>query len=144
MIVKTLTANDLLAMRLQVSQAYFGPSVTEAYAREICAAGPAFAGVHGGRVLGAAGLLPQWDGRAIAWALLSESAGSQMLAITRAVKRFLAMQVYRRIDTWAEVDFAPAHRWLELLGFEREARVRAYTPQGADAYLYARINGGKD
>lgn len=139
MIVKPLTANVLLEIQLQASQAYFGPSVTEAYARELCAAGPAFAAVHDGRVLGAAGLLPQWEGRAIAWALLSDAAGPHMLAITRAVKRFLAMQGYGRVETWAEVHFEPAHRWLKMLGFEFEARVRAYTPQGGDACLYGRI-----
>jgi hypothetical protein len=130
----------LSALRLQPTQRYVAPMMTSEYGAALIAAGPAFAGVLGGQtVLAAAGLIMQHSGRAQAWALLSEDSGPQFVSIFRAVERFLELQTIRRIDTWAFSEFAPAHRWLRMLGFRPEGRMRCYCEDGSDAELYARI-----
>ena len=139
MTVEPLTSRHVLTMALQPSQAYFASSVTAEYAESLVKAGPAFAGAHGGDVVCCAGVLPQWEGRAIGWALMSPTAGPHMLRITRASRRFFDMQQIRRIETWVDPMFPAAVRWIEMLGFKREGCMVKYTPLGGDADLYARI-----
>ena len=45
----------------------------------------------------------------------------------------------RRIEAAVDAEYTISQRWHELMSFQREGRMRAYTPDGRDAYLYARI-----
>lgn len=139
MIILPLRPYHLRDMTIQPSQAYAGPMITDEYAREICRSGVGFAGLAHGFTVCCAGVLPQWEGRAIAWALFSKDAGRHLHAITKAVKTFLETQRIRRIETWVDATYPPAIRWIEMLGFQREAEMRAYGPQGQTGLLYARI-----
>lgn len=106
----------------------------------LAAAGPAYSAVDGNAVIACAGLMKQWDERAIAWAIMAAETGRHMLAITRAVKRGMALHPFRRIEAAVRADFEAGHRWMEMLGFSVEApRMEAYTPDGADAVLYAKV-----
>ncbi len=128
---------DLLA--LQGGQSYLVPLIDGGYAAALERMGPAFTAVADGRVVGVAGVAPQWRGRAVAWALLSECGPPVFLAVHRAALRFFALQGYRRIEAGVDVRFTAAQRWARLLGFEREGLMRGYGPDGHDAYLYARV-----
>jgi len=139
MIVLPLRPYHLREMTLQNSQAYAGPLITDEYAATICKLGEAFAGMTHGQVVCCAGVLPQWEGRAIAWALFSKDAGRHLHGITKAVKQFLELQRIRRIETWVDATFPPAIRWIEMLGFQFEAEMRAYGPQGQTGLLYSRL-----
>lgn len=106
---------------------------------ELSAAGYAWTAEVDDRVLAVAGLLPQWENRALAWALISESAGTHFAAIHKAVHRFISAAKFRRIEATVDVGFKQGCRWIELLGFEIEGYMRAYRPDGADMLLYARV-----
>ena len=106
---------------------------------ELSVAGYAWTAESGDEVLAIAGLLPQWENRALAWALVSKSAGAHFAAIHKAVHRFVSAAPFRRIEATVDVGFRQGCRWIEMLGFEIEGYMRAYRPDGADMLLYARI-----
>lgn len=126
---------------LQPSQAIMQPVLADpAYGPSLASAGPAYSAVHGDAVFACAGLIPQWHGRALAWALIAEEAGGHMVAIHKAVRRALNIHHFRRVETAVASDFPQGHRWAAMLGFEREGRMRAYTPDGQDCDLYALVS----
>jgi hypothetical protein len=138
--IVALEPAHLAALRLQDAQALLAPLVTEpGYADMLIAAGPAFAGVAGGRVVGCAGIVMLSVGRGHAWALLGSGPKCGFIAVHRAVAGFLDGQRLRRIETAVDSDFAAGHRWARMLGFAREGRMRAYGLDGRDADLYARV-----
>jgi hypothetical protein len=131
-----------LAVRLQPMQATEGPPVTPVEAAALHAGGPAYTALgEDGAVLAAAGLLPQWPGRACAWAMIAHNAGPHFLRITREVRRVLEACDFRRIEITVDARFAAAVRWAEMLGFRRETPepMAAYCPNGNPAYLYALV-----
>jgi hypothetical protein len=139
MTIEPLIADHVMNVLLQPSQACFASSIDAEYANRLVVSGPAFSAIHNGEVLACAGLIPQWEGRAIAWALVAAEAGPHFVRIHKAVKRFLELQKIRRIETWVYPTFEPAHRWMRLLGFKLEGRMTAYGPDGSDGDLYARL-----
>lgn len=98
-----------------------------------------FTALHDGKVIGCAGVHEIWEGRAIAWALLSQDSGKHFRAIHRAAAGFLAQTTWRRIEAVVESDFDAGHRWARLLGMEQEGIMRSYSPAGKDFYLYSRV-----
>lgn len=125
---------------LQPSQAIMQPIMSNPeYGPSLAKAGPAYSLVDGDAVFATAGLIKQWDHRAIAWALISEEAGPHFFMIHKAVRRALTFHNYRRVETSVSCDFEQGHRWARMLGFEREGRMRAFTPDGRDCDLYARV-----
>ena len=88
-----------------------------------------------------AGLVEVWEGRAYAWAILSDNAGPYMLPLTREIRSKLAAAPFRRIEMAVDADFDAGARWAEMLGFrcETPAPMAAYLPNGRAAYLYARV-----
>lgn len=85
------------------------------------------------------GILANEFGAGVLWAFLAPGAGPHMLRITRFVRRMVVLAGLRRLQATALASFPEGCRWLELLGFEREGRLRRYGPDGADHFLYARV-----
>lgn len=106
---------------------------------ELSDKGLAWTAEHDGVVLAVAGVEPQWENRATAFALLSDDSGTHFPAIHSAVVEFLDNAPYRRIEATVDVGFKQGHRWIKMLGFELEGYMKAYRPDGADMLLYARI-----
>jgi hypothetical protein len=130
-------ADHLERVQLLDVHAGFAVSADAAAALEAL---PSFTGLDGSRVLGCAGLIPLWPGRAQAWAYLDRGCGGSFVAIHREVSRFFDVCEYKRLEIIVRSDFPEAHRWARLLGFECEAPLmRAYLPCGSDAALYARV-----
>jgi hypothetical protein len=103
--------------------------------------GDAWTGLVDGRPVGCAGVVKVWDGRGYAWALLGVDAKHHMKAITRAVRRGLETTNYRRIEMAVDAGFDAGCHWARMLGFELETPrpMRAYLPNGNDAWLYVRV-----
>jgi len=100
----------------------------------------AYTAIDGDEILACAGVIELAPGRAGAWAYLSQNVGNRMRGVTKAVKSFLDLADYRRIEMDVDCDFAQAHRWARMLGFEMECeRRRKFTPDGRDCALYARV-----
>lgn len=105
--------------------------------------GDAWTGIaDDGTVVGCAGLVEVWEGRAYAWAVLSAGAGKHMRQIVKAISAKLAASPVKRIEMAVDCRFSPGCRLASLLGFEVEARCKAYLYGGRDAYLYARVRNG--
>lgn len=140
MIVRPWRKGDTHRLMLQQGQQYLHGFV-DVYQdlSELSDAGLAWVGEEGDIILVIAGLAPQWTGRALAWALVSQEAGTHFCKIHRAVKDFLDNTSYKRVEANVDVGFSAGHKWIKMLGFEPEGYMRCYRPDGADMVLYARI-----
>lgn len=101
----------------------------------------AYSAFDGGRCIACAGLLHVWPGRAVAWAILAADCNKSIISITRFIKFVLTTHKIARVEATVAVDFAAGHRWMRMLGFEREDRdgLRKYDPHGRTFALYARV-----
>ena len=139
MIVK-FEPQHLETLLLQPSQAMMQSIINKpGYGESLAVAGPAYSAIDGDQVFACMGMIPQWEDRAIAWGLISAEAGQHFRAITKAVLRSMELHPFRRIETAVACNFPQGHRWVKMLGFEREGTMRAYTPFGDDCDLYARV-----
>ena len=112
----------------------------------IAADGHGVSFVANGHLLGAGGIIPIWDGLGEAWVLPGNLIHRHRKTFVRLVRdgidRMNAEHQFRRIQATARADAASAQRFLEFLGFEREGCLRAYGPDGADHFLFAKMTGG--
>lgn len=103
-----------------------------------------FSGFNSDQPLGASGLLPIHPGRAFGWAMVAEGVGRHdMLWIHRQIRAFLdewqQHRQFQRVECLVQAEWSAAERWAEMLGFEREGRLRCYDPYGRDYLIMARI-----
>lgn len=101
--------------------------------------GPAVTAFDGDRVVLCGGIAIKAVQRGDCWALLSEHAGAHMAWLHYAVKRFITMQRWQRLEATVEENFDQGCRWVELLGFEFEGRMRSYGLNGETHMRYARV-----
>ena len=140
MIVRPWQLGDTDRVQLQPAQQYMrGWANLSADLTDLSDSGLVWTGEYNGTVLGIAGLVPQWENRALAWALISDAAGPHFRKFHGAVSRFLEASDFRRIEATVDVDFEAGKRWMNLLGFQYEGLMRAYRPDGADMLMYARV-----
>ncbi|TQV80771.1 GNAT family acetyltransferase [Denitrobaculum tricleocarpae] len=132
-------AEHLENLTLQPAQSDMARYMSQSYGTALAQSGNAFTAIKGGRVLGCAGVELIWANRGIAWSLLGKMTGPEMLGIHRRVSEFLNKQSLRRIEMTVDAAHTAGHRWARMLGFQLEGRLQAYTPEGRDCDLYARI-----
>lgn len=93
----------------------------------------------------AGGLVPQWPGRSLAWAVIGDGVRRRHWpALTRKTVEVLDAAHaagQRRIETTVRADHRAGQRWAWRLGFEPETPwpMRCYGPDGEAHLLYARI-----
>jgi hypothetical protein len=97
-----------------------------------------------GRVLACAGLVPHWPGRAEGWMITAPHATRRdLVAAVRAARAALDVlqtdPIWRRIEIYVRADAAWTDSFTAVLGFQRDACLRAWAPDGADYVLYSRI-----
>ena len=140
MIVRPWQLHDTVRIATQPAQQYLHRIVdVRADFTELANQGLAWTAENDGKILAIAGVEPQWENRATAFALLSDDSGPHFPAIHSAVVEFLDNAPYRRIEATVDVGFKQGHRWIKMLGFELEGYMKAYRPDGADMLLYARV-----
>ena len=76
-------------------------------------------------------------GVGLGWGVVGRDAGPHLLALTRAVVRFLKTSDFVSVRIMVALEFTAGHRWAELLGFHAETPLRAWLPEGGDAMQYA-------
>ena len=131
--------DHLNQLELQQAQAYLGSWVTSEQGAAL-AEHPSYTAIQDGTLLASAGVVTMWQGRAMAWAFLTDMGAQHFIGVHRAVKRFIDGCYYQRIEMTVDCDFEAAHHWAKMLGFTMEAeRMRAYAPDGHDCSLYARV-----
>lgn len=102
--------------------------------------GPAVSAFDGDRILICGGIAKITNTNGVCWALVAEGAGKHMHALHFAVKRFITLQPWKRLEASVEKNFAAGCRWVQLLGFEMEGEMRGYGPKGETHIRYARVN----
>ena len=132
-------AEHLQQLVLQPAQSDMVSYMSQSYGTALAQAGNAFTAIKKNQVIGCAGVELIWPNRGIAWSLLGKISGAEMLAVHRRVSKFLDRQSLRRIEMTVDAGHRPGHRWARMLGFQHEGRLQAYTPDGRDCDLYARI-----
>jgi|TARA_R110000803_G_scaffold49990_4_gene103893 hypothetical protein len=132
-------AAHLGAIRLQAAQMYLSEWVSNEQGEALEQA-PSYTALEDGVPICAAGVIPIWTGRAMAWSFISDVGPTNFLKCHRAVKRFLDGCFVQRIEMTVDCNHPEAHRWARLLGFTMEAkRMKAYAPDGHDCALYSRV-----
>jgi hypothetical protein len=126
-------------IRVQDAQLAEVSLVPEGYASLYSPVGPAMTALDGSTVLLCGGIVPLLPGTGVIWALVARDAGPRMLALTRGIQRFLETQKLRRIEATTAEGFRSGCRWLEMLGFEFEGRMRGYGPAGETHLRYALV-----
>lgn len=140
MIARPWKPGDTGRIDLQPAQEYLRDVVTlEVDLSDLAEAGMAWTAEHDGEVLAIWGVSPEWEGRATCWAVVGKNAGRHFVSIHRECVRFLDRMPFRRIETQVDVGFREGVRWMKMLGFEMEAYLRAFRPDGADMLQFARI-----
>ena len=104
--------------------------------------GPAYTALVDGKPVACAGVVEMWPQRGYAWALLDRDAGRHLLTLTREIRARLDGLGFRRIEIAVDAGFAAGVRWARMLGFtcETPSPMRAFTPEGRDCYLFARVH----
>jgi hypothetical protein len=101
--------------------------------------GPAVTVFDGDRIILCGGIVVQAPMRGECWALMAEGAGRHMHWLHFGVKRFITMQRWRRLEAGVQEGFGAGCRWVELLGFEFEGKMRGYGLNGETYLRYARL-----
>jgi hypothetical protein len=126
--------------RLQPKQAMLAGNLADpAYVDALVRSGHAYAALDGHHAVAFGGCIEMWQDRAYMWSLIGEDAGPHMRMLVRAAEGFLKAALWRRIEVAVASDFRAGHRLVRLLGFEFEGRMRAFSPDGVDHDLYARV-----
>lgn len=125
-------------LRLQSVQQALGHHANVDVLRDAIKSGVAMAVVDGPRILAIGGVSKIWEGRGNAWGLLEDDIAYAMPAIHRMVARVLTVSPFQRIEAQVAVGHEAGQRWVRLLGFEHEARMRAFF-NGQDYDLFSRV-----
>jgi hypothetical protein len=142
MIVETFRTYHLqllIAQGVQSSQIQQVSHVPATYASVERPPGLSMTVRDGEHILLCGGVIPTGPTHGTLWAALSADAGHRMLWLHRATRRFLDIETRRRIEATVEDGFPAGCRWLDLLGFEFEGRMRGYGDNGETHLRYARI-----
>lgn len=115
--------------------AWIKPGYAESLANNM-----AWTGFIDDRVVGCAGFAPQWEGRAIAWALFGREIPKRAwTAIIAKVRKELACTAYPRVEATVPFGFGAGCRLANALGFQVEGLLSKFGPDGSDHFLYARV-----
>lgn len=102
--------------------------------------GPALTARAGDHILLCGGIMTMTKKLGLLWAVLSYRAGAQMLYLHRCTQRFIAMHPLQRLEATVEEGFDPGCRWLSLLGFEYEGKMRGYGDDGETHLRFAKVS----
>lgn len=128
----------LRAQGVQAAQQRSVSQLPASYASVARPPGPALTAYAGERIIIAGGIMKVGERNGICWALLSEDARHHMVWLHYAVKRFITIERWRRLEATVEETFTAGCRWLDLLGFKFEGRMPGYGDQGETHLRYGR------
>ncbi len=99
------------------------------------------------KIILSSGVFQLWPSTYELWMFKSDDLAKQnALDLTRKAKMFVSyttqLSYLRRLQIVVRNDNSPAMRWARLIGFDYEATLTAYTPDGVDCHIYTRFNHG--
>lgn len=144
MIVIPFKASHLKKMKVHSSQAFLEPHFEDPDALQWTDLSYSAVDPFAGKICGCLGVIPQWPGRAVAWAVIAEGVTvREMVFITKATVDFLesiqANPKYRRVETTVMSNWPQGARWAERLGFDYEGTLKAWGPNGGNFDMYGRV-----
>lgn len=97
--------------------------------------------IKGGDILAIGGIVPMWPGVGEVWLMRSTLVDDNGLTVAREVKKALAEhgKHFWRLQAACAANDDVCHRWLEWLGFEREAELKMFGPDKSDFVQYRRL-----
>jgi hypothetical protein len=100
--------------------------------------------LQGGYFVACGGLVLHWLGRAEAWALVSGGVDRRQIAsAARLCRRWLDYRqrnpIFRRIECYVREAAEWRGSFMHALGFDYEATLEAWGPDGSDFAIYARV-----
>lgn len=134
-LVVRLAPQHLRALKLQETQAHFGPLFTDDFT-DALAQTNAWTLLRDGEPVGCAGVAEINGFDNYAWAFLGETIGRQMLTATRDCEEMLSGYT-SDVFTHCRMDVPANARWLKLLGFEPTG-TRDVLPDGMTYELWVR------
>jgi hypothetical protein len=137
--IEPFKVRHLDEFELQAAQTGLRAFLEQGHALHLAEDSFAFTGFQDGQAVGCAGLIELWPGRDCAWSLLSDCGPRAFLNVHRTVLRFLDARRTRRTEMSVDADHLAGQRWAELLGFKKEGLMECYSPDGRNAYLYAKV-----
>ncbi|WP_242683746.1 GNAT family acetyltransferase [Paenalcaligenes suwonensis] len=139
--IVALEVEHILAVQLQQAQAYAIPIVTAEHAHALVQAnGVGWAALDDdGNATACAGIIEMHQQRGMAWALISEAALKQFKTLHRVISAVVRSAPWKRIEMTVDSQHTAGIAWAERLGFKREGLMTAYTPDGRDCFLYAKV-----
>lgn len=141
--IARMKPEHLVGFRLQGRQVMRSDNLMDpSYVASLVESGHAYTMLVDERAVAFGGCLELWKDRAFMWSLIGEDAGPHLRFFMRATEGFLKSAPWRRIEAAVASDFEQGHRMIKMLGFEFEGRMRAFSPEGDDHDLYARVKNG--
>jgi RimJ/RimL family protein N-acetyltransferase len=105
-------------------------------------AGTAITAYLHGRPMACFGFLPIWTGVAEMWLLIEERGRKYGKSLTRAaltVRDFAVLSNnLHRLQITVRCGDIRAVKWAQAIGFDKEATLHRYGPDGSDFYIFAR------
>lgn len=105
--------------------------------------GPAYTARLGGRVVFCAGIYMLWEGVGELWSIADESAARLAYEVYVWQRQLLKTEIntgdFHRLQAHVALKWVSACRYVERLGFEKEAVVRKYGADCSDYILYGRV-----
>ncbi len=74
-------------------------------------------------------------------ALLADSIGSSMVALTRVTRNWFAAMPYDRLTAWVDADHEQGLRWAAMLGMQNEGLMRRWRADGGDIFHFGWLRG---
>lgn len=142
LLIAPMTRGDLAQLTPQAQQISVKELISEDYDRWLLQGGPAFSVRRGdGGMVACLGVVEQWDGRGMGWAVMDKDAGRSMLPLTRAVRAFFQHADFRRIEFYIDHNFPQGRRWMGLLGCKLETPepMQNFYINSNAAYLYSLV-----
>lgn len=103
----------------------------------------AFSLIHEGKIIAIGGIYDLWPGVGEAFSIMSETAFDYPKSLYRHFKVNIEFGInlnkYARVQALVKVGLNAGVRFIEHLGFTREAMLEKWGPDGADYYMYKRI-----
>lgn len=141
--------SDLARIELQPAQAKWRDMfMAPGYAESLDVKGKAWTGLVDGEPVGSAGFAPQWQGRAIGWAVIGcRAPRAAWPVIVKRIRATIADELreqvekhgHARVEITVPVGFGAGCRLASLLGFEVEGEERKFGPDGSNHFLYSKV-----
>lgn len=99
----------------------------------------AYTAVKNGVPVACCGITMRYPHRAEAWAVIGLLEKIDSLSFIRAIRRFLDIIPVKRIEATLADDVPNRKKWIRLLGFQYEARLKCFDIEAKDVDMYVRL-----